>query len=116
LAAVDTDLVAFLDSDIVPDTTWIEKLAAHLQDPMVAAAAPRITARTAPGWAGEYNANRSALDLGTRPAGVRPYSTVSYVPTAALVTRRAALIGVACNGAVFDPALRVGEDVTLCGA
>ena len=39
---------------------------------------------------------------------------VSYVPTAALLVRRAALDSVTPGGgAVFDPALRYGEDVDL---
>ena len=41
LLGVTTDVVAFLDSDCVPEPGWIERLAAHLADPAVAAAAPR---------------------------------------------------------------------------
>src|SRR5205823_13526216 len=44
LAHVTTDLVAFLDSDCVPGRGWIERLAAHLADPAVAAVAPRLAA------------------------------------------------------------------------
>jgi glycosyltransferase involved in cell wall biosynthesis len=47
------------------------------------------------------------LDLGDRPARVAPLTRVSYVPTAALLVRRAVL------GDGFDPALRYGEDVDL---
>jgi mycofactocin system glycosyltransferase len=113
LAAVDTELVALLDSDTVPDNDWIAALAGHLQDPLVGAVAPRITPISPPSWAGRYDAARSPLDLGGRPAGVRPYTRVSYLPTAALLARRTALLAVARDGAVFDPALRVGEDVDL---
>jgi mycofactocin glycosyltransferase len=42
-----------------------------------------------------------------------PGSRVSYVPTAALLVRRAALADVAADRDVFDPALRYGEDVDL---
>jgi hypothetical protein len=38
---------------------------------------------------------------------------VAYVPTAALIVRRAALLDVADGRNVFDPALRCGEDVDL---
>jgi len=46
-----------------------------------------------------------------------PATKVAYVPTAALLVRRAALASVACRRlgelAPFDPALRYGEDVDL---
>jgi len=109
LAGVDTELVAFLDSDTVPDHDWVAELVAHFADPLVGAVAPRIVPIATDGWAGKFTRARGALDLGDRRAGVRPYSTVSYVPTAALLVRRSALP----EGAAFDPDLRVGEDVDL---
>jgi mycofactocin system glycosyltransferase len=108
LAAVDTELVAFLDSDCVPSPGWIDALAGHLADPAVAAVAPRIVA--APGAPAGA---RNALDLGPRRGRVAPGTPVAYVPTAALLARRAALLDVAADGDVFDPALRYGEDVDL---
>jgi mycofactocin system glycosyltransferase len=114
LAEVTSDLIAFLDSDCVPEPDWIERLAAHLADPAVAAAAPRIVPLPAgPGWAGRYTAANSCLDLGDQPARVAPGHRVGYVPTAALVVRRAALAALAPPDAVFDPGLRWGEDVDL---
>jgi hypothetical protein len=47
----------------------------------------------------------SPLDLGAQSALVVPNGTVSYVPSACLVVRRASF------GAGFDESLRVGEDV-----
>ncbi|MGH3305131.1 MAG: hypothetical protein ACRDOK_26375, partial [Streptosporangiaceae bacterium] len=47
------------------------------------------------------------------PARVAPGSRVSYVPTAALLVRRAALAAVTAGHDVFDAALRYGEDVDL---
>nr|WP_306416638.1 glycosyltransferase family 2 protein [Streptomyces sp. alain-838] len=44
---------------------------------------------------------------------MRPGSRVPYVPTAALLVRRDAVLRVARDGHVFDPALRYGEDVDL---
>jgi mycofactocin system glycosyltransferase len=54
-----------------------------------------------------YERVASALDMGPRPAVVRPLSAVSYVPSAALLARRAAL------GAGFDESMQVAEDVDL---
>ena len=50
-----------------------------------------------------YEAVRSSLDLGQREAPVVPFGTVSYVPSAAIICRRPALIEV--GG--FDESLQV---------
>jgi mycofactocin glycosyltransferase len=124
LLGVTTELVAFLDSDCVPEPGWIERLAAHLADPAVAAAAPRMIAVPGGrGWAGRYTTAACCLDLGDAEARVVPGTRVAYVPTAALVVRCAALArGAEAGGAAdpaaggadaFDPALRWGEDVDL---
>lgn len=113
LDATDSELVAFLDSDCVPSPDWIDRLAGHFADPLVAAAAPRVTAMASPGtWCGRYASANSSLDLGGKPARVLPGAAVSYVPTAALLCRRAALESIAPDG-VFEAGLRVGEDVDL---
>ena len=113
LGCVTSQLVAFCDSDCVPEAGWIERLAAHLADPAVAVAAPRI--QPVPGgrsWADRYSAAGSSLDMGGQEGRVAPGSRLSYVPSAALLARRAALCDVAAPG-VFDPELRLGEDVDL---
>jgi GT2 family glycosyltransferase len=126
LGLVGTEYVAFLDSDCVPPPGWIADLAGHFADPLVAAVAPRIVAAPRPDAAGGGNPGPvpdpgavlnpggpvpdpggSVLDLGDRPARVAPMTRVAYVPTAALVVRRAVL------GGGFDEALRYGEDVDL---
>jgi mycofactocin system glycosyltransferase len=97
LEHVASEFVAFLDSDCVPPADWIERLGGHFDDPRVAAVAPRVEA---------LNVRRSPLDMGPHPGEVGV--TVSYVPAAALLVRRAAL-----PEAPFDPGLRYGEDVDL---
>jgi mycofactocin system glycosyltransferase len=106
LRAARTQFVAFLDSDCTPPPGWISALAGHFADPLVAAVAPRIVAAAGGETAGAGGGG-SPLDLGDRAARVMPLTRVSYVPTAALVVRRAAL------GGGFDEALRYGEDVDL---
>ena len=91
---VTTDLVAFVDSDCAPGRAWIERLAGHFADPLVAAVAPRATAITGAGVAGRYAGAAGGLDLGARPARVVPNTRVSYVPTVALIARRRALLAV----------------------
>lgn len=108
LAAATTPLVAFLDSDVVPQPGWLTPLLARLADPVVGLVAPRIVALPpVTGWLGRYEGVRSSLDLGPDPALVVPRSRVAYVPSAALLVRRAAV------GAGFDADMRVAEDVDL---
>jgi len=113
LAAVDTPLVAFLDSDCVPAPGWLDPLLPHFADPAVVAAAPRIVPYApdgapdgaAAGWLARYEGVSSTLDMGPVASIVRPGSKVPYVPGAALVVR------VAAAGAGFAEHLPVGEDV-----
>lgn len=108
LVAATTPLVAFLDSDVVPEPGWLPALLAAFADPAVGLAAPRIVALPPiVGWLGTYEAVRSSLDLGPDRALVVPRSRVAYVPSAALLVRRAAAAG------GFDERMRVAEDVDL---
>jgi mycofactocin system glycosyltransferase len=124
LAVATSELVAFVDSDCEPPADWISRLAGHFADPLVAAVAPRIAGRADRTGvantgsadrtsAGRYTEANGALDLGGRPGRVRPKSAVSFVPTAAVLARREALLSVARDSLVFDEAMRVGEDVDL---
>ncbi|HET7312469.1 MAG TPA: mycofactocin biosynthesis glycosyltransferase MftF [Mycobacteriales bacterium] len=106
---VDTDLVAFVDSDCLASASALRALARHFGDPVVAAAAPRVLPARGDGRSSSA-AGRSPLDMGELPAAVAPGSRVGYVPSTALVVRRQVLV--ALGG--FDESLRYGEDVDLC--
>ncbi|HYB80910.1 MAG TPA: mycofactocin biosynthesis glycosyltransferase MftF [Mycobacterium sp.] len=111
LAACSTDFVAFLDSDVAPRRGWLEALLGHFCDPTVALVAPRIVGLPHnKNLVARYEAVHSSLDLGEREAPVLPLSTVSYVPSAAIICRCSAIRAV--GG--FDETLRSGEDVDLC--
>src|SRR5215471_21848584 len=91
LAAADTPLVAFLDSDCVPGPGWLDALLPHFTDPAVGAVAPRIVPHEAGRtWLARYEGSSSTLDMGHRASIVRPGSRVPYVPGAALVVRKEA--------------------------
>jgi len=127
LAHVTTPVVAFVDVDVVPPPGWLEDLLAHFSDPLVAAVAPRIVARSvravASGGAGRdrldeqdgldglarFEQDRSPLDLGPAQARVAPRTRVAYVPTTMLVVRSEVID--ALGG--FDEDLTFGEDVDL---
>lgn len=111
LPLAETEFVAFLDSDCVPQSGWLATLAGHLADPVVGAVAPRIEARSpaAPDTAlARFSEGRSPLDMGAQPSAVGSGGRVPYVPTAALLLRTAAL-----PAGGFDPKLLHGEDVDL---
>jgi mycofactocin system glycosyltransferase len=111
LAACTTNFVAFLDSDVMPRRGWLEALLGHFCDPTVALVAPRIVGLAqSENVVARYEAVRSSLDLGQREAPVIPHSTVSYVPSAAIICRRSAIREV--GG--FDETMQSGEDVDLC--
>jgi mycofactocin glycosyltransferase len=108
LGLATTPLVAFLDADCIPFAGFPGLLVDHLADPAVAVVAPRIVSSGArAGRIAAYERCHSALDMGSDPSLVRPYSWVWYVPSAAMVARREAL------GAGFDEDLTLGEDVDL---
>ena len=109
LAAAATPYVAFLDSDSEPVAGWLNLLQRHLDDPLVAAAAPRIVAlgtRTSR-WFASYEAAASSLDLGPNEGPVHPHGGIPYVPGVALLVRRTAL------PAGYDETMHVAEDVDL---
>jgi mycofactocin system glycosyltransferase len=107
IASVGTELIAFLDSDCMPQDGWINHLAGHFVDPLVGAVAPRIVGDEEDQGSAisRFSAAYSPLDLAQHPARVAPGARVSYVPTAVLLVRRDAI------DAGFDPTLRYGEDV-----
>lgn len=107
LKAVTTELVAFVDSDVEVLPSALTALARHFADPRLAAVAPRVRTRAGSRWFEKYEASSGSLDLGPRAATVRPWSLVTYVPSACLVARVDAL------GTAFEPSLRSGEDVDL---
>jgi mycofactocin system glycosyltransferase len=102
-------LVAFVDSDCVVTPGWLAGLVPHFADPLVAVVAPRVVPAEGGGrLLARHEAARSALDMGRAAEQVRPGARLSFVPSAAMVVRRAAL-----TGSGFDESLRLGEDVDL---
>jgi mycofactocin system glycosyltransferase len=107
LRLVNTPFVAFVDSDCRPEDGWLDILMPHFDDPKVAAVAPRVLPGTDDSrLLARYEAVRSALDMGTRPALVRPGAKLGFVPTATLIVRTSATRDVP-----FDEEMRLGEDV-----
>ncbi len=118
IARASRPFIAVLDSDVVVPTGWLSALLPHFIDPKLGAVAPRIVAARGTDTESNalsrtlarYDAVRSPLDLGGRPARVAPGSRVSYLPAAALLLRRSAL---GAQRPFFDESLRYGEDVDL---
>lgn len=103
-----TPFIAFVDSDVVPESAWLFTLLAHFSDPRVAMVAPRVVALSHDGGVtARYEALCSSLDMGRREGPVVPGTRLSYVPSAAIIVRRSAFPG-------FDERMHVAEDVDLC--
>ena len=109
LQQVSTDFVAFIDLDVALAATTVEKLIPYFSDPKVALVAPRVKSFAQSNSLAEYEVVASVLDMGETEARVAPATRVSYVPSAMMVCRTAALRSV--SG--FSEALRYGEDVDL---
>jgi mycofactocin system glycosyltransferase len=108
IKATDSELIAFIDSDVETSSESILALLPAFHDPRLGAIAPRVkVAATVDEAAQRYDSFSSPLDLGERSGIVRAGNKVAYVPSAALVLRRSAIP----EG--FDEALRFGEDVDL---
>ncbi|HEY8081772.1 MAG TPA: mycofactocin biosynthesis glycosyltransferase MftF [Acidimicrobiales bacterium] len=106
-ASTTAPFVAFIDADALPESEWLDLLLSHFDDPAVAAVAPRVRGPAGAGARERFEAAASPLDLGPHPGVVRPGAAVAFVPGAALVLRRAAVV------VPFDESLGVGEDVDL---
>jgi mycofactocin system glycosyltransferase len=104
-----TTLVACVDVDVVVPPGWFVRLLGHFADEKVALVAPRVRSASGTTRRERYEQTQSPLDLGEESGPIRAGSAISYVPSAALVMRRSAVL--VCGG--FDPSLRVGEDVDL---
>jgi mycofactocin system glycosyltransferase len=107
LGAVNTPLVAFVDTDVRLEPGWLEPLLAHFGDERVGLVAPRVVSAPGAGPVARYEERNSPLDLGVEPGRIAPGTRLSYAPAAAIVVRTAALRSV--GG--FDRRLRLGEDV-----
>ncbi|NYJ76035.1 mycofactocin biosynthesis glycosyltransferase MftF [Allobranchiibius huperziae] len=109
ISCCTTDFVAVIDSDVIPEEHALARLRRHFDDPLVGVAGPRIMGAQVcgTGWIARYEAASSSLDLGPVAGPVAPLTRLSYLPSATLMLRVAAL------GSGFDPDLHVAEDVDL---
>lgn len=109
LDLADTDVVAFVDSDVEVSPGALQSLLRHFEDPAVAAVAPRVipsSASVRSRTLARFLEACCPLDMGSRPGAVGVGRAVPYVPTATLLVRRSA-------SPPFDELLTVGEDVDL---
>ena len=114
LQIVDSDYVAFVDSDVVISADDLAVLVLHFADPAVAAVGPRVRGvayNARPRRFERWDVDGLSLDLGPVPALVRPWSKVGWLPSACLLVRTSDLTRP--SGGAFETGRRVGEDVDL---
>lgn len=109
LAQVETEFVAFIDTDVVLRPGSLSLLLRHFADPRLAAVAPRVVGirQERRNWVLRYEDARSSLDHGPDAALVRPHSRLSWLSSTCLLVRRSAV------GRGFSADMRVAEDVDL---
>ena len=101
------DVIVFIDAGVTTGADDLQRLAGHLGDESVGAAAPRVATEPGPALIDRYEAHFSPLDLGPDPSPVGLGRRVTYVPTACLAVRASQVVDL--DG--FDDQLRFGEDV-----
>ena len=108
-AASTAPFVAFIDADAIAAPDWIARLRPLFDDPLLGAVAPRVRPHVTGTSSIElYEDTRSELDMGPEPSLVVYAATVGWLPTASVLVRRSAV-----TDPIFEPGLRVGEDVDL---
>ncbi len=102
------EVLAFTDSDCLPEPTWLLDLVPELSIPRVVAAGGAVLPAAEESWLQRYEAVRSPLYHGRARAVVQPRSPVPYLATANLIIRRCCFLA-AGGFAEIHP----GEDVDL---
>lgn len=109
LARVETSHVVFIDADVDCCVDDVVALAAWLVASDAVVIGPRVRTKDDGSVLGAYEAARSPLDMGDRPARVRAATRVGWLPAAVMLCEVAAIRSVAG----FNEAMRTGEDVDL---
>ena len=107
-AAARGEVLAFTDSDCLPEPSWLRDLTTELALPGVVAAGGAVFPVAEDGWLQRYEAVRSPLWQGSARAVVRPRAPVSYLATCNLLVRRECF-----KAAGGFAAIDTGEDVDL---
>ena len=105
-----SDLLAFIDSDCVPERGWLRELTAYFSWARVGAVGGRTLGYYTESRLDRYEEVASPLDMGRHLVVEGPGTSTFYVPTCNLLVRRCAYQAV---GGLREH-LRVGEDVDLC--
>jgi mycofactocin system glycosyltransferase len=104
-------ILAFLDSDCVPASDWLENLVAALDDPGLVAVGGGVRGLRFATLLARYEAECASLFMGERPGpAAKAEGGAPYLPACNLAVKRKAFEQV--GG--FRPELRLGEDVDLC--
>ena len=108
-AIATTDVLVFIDAGVTWSRPWMESALAWFDVERILVVAPRVRSSPGPSRLERFERDRSPIDLGPRSGPVRPGTRVGYVPTAALMVRRAGFV----RAGGFDVTMRYGEDVDL---
>jgi mycofactocin system glycosyltransferase len=103
------ELLAFIDSDCIASTQWLEELVGLFDDPEVAAVGGLVDGMHTSSFLDRYELVMSSLTLGNRERSGQQGEDTFYLPSCNMLVHSAAFR----TAAGFDPELHVGEDVDL---
>jgi len=106
--AAQGEILAFTDSDCLPDVRWLRELVPEFVRPGVVAVGGAVLPADEASWLDRYEAVASPLTHGWEPVRVRPRGAVPYLVTANMLVRRTVLLEVGGFARIHP-----GEDVDL---
>jgi mycofactocin glycosyltransferase len=104
------EILAFIDSDCVPSTTWLKELMPAFQWDEVGAVGGFVDGYFDKSQLDRYEKAFSSLSMGKRIASAAGNTSTLYVPTCNLLVRKCAYTKV---GGIMEE-MSVGEDVDFC--
>ncbi len=104
------EVLAFIDSDCLADSTWLKELVPAFRDPSLGALGGWVDAASVRNGLDRYEKVKSALKMGSWFKRTEQAERFFYVPACNFLVRKEAFLGL--GG--FRESLHVGEDVDLC--
>lgn len=108
--AAKGEILAFIDSDCLADSTWLKELVPAFRDPALGALGGWVDAAFDEKGLDRYEKVKSSLQIGAHLKRTEDAERFFYVPACNFLVRRSVFL----EAGGFVESLHVGEDVDLC--